>query len=415
MRDVRIDPDFGPRPALPWSDRPEAQDARGREPGVSEGPSASPSGGALYLLGVGLLLVAALGVFSLWSRKASSEKADREARTIAVAQGPLVRVATVRREPAIRQVMLPGEVHAWQQATLYAKVSGYLKAMLVDKGDRVRKGQLLGKLESPDSDQQVAAAEVDQRLKVQQEDRALRLSMTGVVAAQDLENAQAGRKVAAASLKRLLALQAYEELRAPFAGVVTQRFADVGALLPAATGATQSAQPVVEVADLSRVRVWTYLGQDDAAQVRVGDAARVTFDPRPGEVRSATVARLAQSLDPRTRTMLTEVVLDNRDGTLYPGEFVHVELTLRSRPAALIPSEALIVRSGKLFVAVIDGGRAHLRPIEVLADEGRTLQVASGLAGGETIAVNAAGELVDGGRVRIHAESGASQAMRDVR
>ncbi len=143
--------------------------------------------------------------------------------------------------------------------------------------------------------------------------------------------------------------------------MVTQRYVDVGALLPAATGSTQSAQPVVDVADLSRVRIWSYLGQDDAAQVQPGDKVKVTFDPRPGEVRLATVARIAESLDLRTRTMLTELVLDNSDGALYPGEFVHLVLALQGQPRPTIPSEALIVRGGKLFVATIEGGRATSR------------------------------------------------------
>jgi len=366
-----------------------------------------PKAGVLIPLGIVLVLAAALGVFLLWSRKSSSERAEGQTRAAAVAQGPLIRVVTVQRSSGLRQVSLPGEVHAWQQATLYAKTSGYLKSIRVDKGDRVQSGQLIATLESPDTDQQVLAAEADLNLKKQQLARTQTLSKTGVVSAQDLENAEANEKVSEAALRRVKSLQAYEEIRAPFAGIVTQRYVDVGALLPAATGSTQSAQPVVDVADLSRVRIWSYLGQDDAAQVKPGDKVKLTFDPRPGEVRLATVARIAESLDLRTRTMLTELVLDNSDGALYPGEFVHLQLALQGHASPTIPSEALIVRGGKLFVAIIESGRAHLKAVEVVADDGRTLQIGSGLAGGETIAINAAGELTDNGPVRVDAPAGA--------
>jgi len=380
-------------------------------PGVDELKGPPPAGGALYPLGVLVVIVAAAGVIFLGAHKAQAEKLEAQTRTEQVSQGPLVRVVTVQTQPALRQVMLPGEVHAWQQATLYAKVSGYLKTILVDKGDRVQKNQLLGTLESPDTDQQVQAADADLALKKQQSVRSENLSKTGVVSQQDLENAQANEKVSTATLKRMKSLQAYEEIRAPFAGVVTQRYVDIGALLPAATGSTQSAQPVVDVADLSRVRIWAYLGQADAAQVKVGDPVRVTFDPRPNDVRTATVARIAQTLDTRTRTMLTELVLDNSDGMLYGGEFVHLQLTLKSRVTPVIPAEALIVRSGKLFVAVIDQGHAHLKAVEVSSDDGRTLEIASGLAGGETVAINGAGEITDNGPVRIDTANSVTNAV----
>jgi len=384
-------------------------------PGVAELDGPMPSGGVLYPLGLLAIALAVAGVFLLWSHKAHAEKAEGGQRTSDVAQGPLIRVATVQKAAGDRAVQLPGEVHAWQQATLYAKVSGYLKTILVDKGDRVKANQLLATLESPETDQQVIAAQADLELKRQLAERSRNLSKSGVVSEQDLENANSGEKVAIATLRRAQATKAYEEIRAPFAGVVTARYVDVGALLPAATGSTTSAQPVVDVGDLSRLRIWTYLGQDDAAQVQVGDTAKVTFDPRPGEVRIAKVARLSQSLDARTRTMLTELVLDNKDGALYPGEFVHIELTLRARMTPLIPAEALIVRTGKLYVAVIDGGRAHLKEITVGADDGKVLQVSSGLSGGEQVAINAAGEIVDNGAVRIDGKNSQTGAVSPAR
>jgi RND family efflux transporter MFP subunit len=298
-------------------------------------------------------------------------------------------------------VNLPGEVKANAQATLYAKVSGYLKEIRVDKGDHVKAGQLLATLESPDAQQQVAAARVELENRQQLARRAHTLSDTGVMSRQEEENATAAEKVSNAGLTRARALESYTEIRAPFAGVVTTRYVDPGALLPAATGSTQSAQPVVDIADIGTLRVYVYLGQDDAALVKVGDKATVSLDALPGEPITAQVSRVSRNLDPRTRTMLTEVDIDNASERLYPGEFVHVAVTLHGPSRPLIPSEALISRGDKLFVAVIAAGKAHLTPITAGGDDGKAVQVITGLHGGEQVALSAAGELTEGASVQV--------------
>lgn len=368
---------------------------------LTPAPTATPGRPmGLYAVGVLAVVLAGGGVLTLSVRKQGAEAREAATRKADVAAGPRVRVVPVSVAPAERTVTLPGEVRAFNQSTLYAKVSGYLKDIRVDKGDKVQKGQLLATLESPDTDQQVTAAEADLALRQQTAQRDEALIKTGVVSQQEVEQAQAAVKVAAAALARARALQAYEEIRAPFSGVITRRYVDPGALLPAATGSTQAAQPVVDIADMDRLRVFVYLGQDDAALVREGDEATVTMDQRPGEALTTKVARLSRSLDPRTRTMLCELDLDNAKAGIYPGEFVHVGIKLRARPYPMIPSEALIARGDKLRVAVVRDGRAHLVPVQVGQDDGRSVQIVSGLSGGEQVAINAAGELEDGAPVQ---------------
>jgi len=367
----------------------------------SSNPEPKPRSAPLYVVGTLVAVAAVLGVVLLSSRRSAAEAREADERKAAVAQGPLVRVAPVTVSRPAHTVSLPGDVRAFQQATLYAKVSGYLKDIHVDKGDNVKANQLLAELESPEIDQAYNAAEADLNNKRAQSNRQRDLAKKGVASEQDAENAEAATKVAEANLRSVAASRGYQEIRAPFTGVITARYVDPGALVSAGANATQSAQPVVDVAQMDTLRIYIYLGQDDAASVREGDPAVITEDARPSIQITDKVARMTRSLDPRTRTMLCEVDVDNHLGQLFPGDFVHVKLSMASEPYPLIPSAALIARTGKLNVAVIRDGRAHLVPVTIGRDDGTTAQVTSGLTGGEQVAIGAAAELRDDIPVRI--------------
>src|SRR5438309_10587410 len=254
---------------------------------------------------IAAVIAAAAGTVVLFVREHGAQARQTEALQKELAQGPVVRVARVELAPADRVVSLPAEVRAEQRATLYAKVSGYVKKVLVERGDRVRKGQVLATLESPDLEAQVAAAQAELTFRRQQLARVERLAPSGRVSVQEREAAQEGVEVARAALARAQVQVDYQVLRAPFDGTVTARFADAGALLPAATGSTTSAQPLVEVAQLDRLRVALNLSQEDAARVRVGDpvSLQLSTDEAPLQAR---ISRLSKALDPRTRTMLCE-------------------------------------------------------------------------------------------------------------
>jgi RND family efflux transporter MFP subunit len=350
---------------------------------------------------IALLLVAVLGVLGLALTRRSAEAKERRERNAAVEAGPTVRVALADLTAAERALTLPAEVRAWNQSTLYAKVAGYVRDVPVDKGSKVKKGDLLAKLESPETDQAVLGARADLQVKKVQVERLRKLRPQGFVAQQDLDNAEGAYSVARATLQGLLATQAYEQVRAPFDGVVTARYIDPGALVAAGTSSTQSVQPMFDLADLRTMRVQVYVAQYDAAEVRVGNPVTITLPDDPAHPIEAQVTRLAQGLDARTRTMLIEADVPNEPVRLYPGSYVTVRLRFPGRRTPLVPGDALAWRGDGLFVATLDAdNRVKLVKVQPGDDDGRRVQILSGLKGGERVVVNPSAELSDGDQVQ---------------
>lgn len=315
--------------------------------------------------------------------------------------GPEIAATKAQRGAAERTVMLPADARAVQQTTIYAKTSGYVREIRVNRGDRVKQDDVLAILESPETDQQVSAARADLNLKQKLAARARALAAEGIASQQDRETAEANLEVSKTALARLLALAAYQTIRAPFAGVVTARYVDTGALLPAATGATQAAMPLVDLADTDTLKATIYLGQDVTPFVRAGDPVELWQDERPEQKIQASLTRLSGALDPRTRTMLAEIELDNRKFNIYPGTFVHVRLNLKSTPLPMVPSDAIFVRKGALLVGRLEDDHVRFTPVQIGVNDGRTTQILSGLEGGEDIALNVPSEVNDGARVHV--------------
>jgi RND family efflux transporter MFP subunit len=358
----------------------------------------------IFVGSIAAVVAAAAGTVALFVRERSAQARQTEALQKELAEGPVVQVTRIELAAADRVVVLPAEVRAERKATLYAKVSGYVKQVLVERGDRVRKGQQLAVLESPDLDAQVASAQAELTFRKQQLARVERLASSGRVSVQDREAADEGVKVARAALVRAQVQQEYQVLRAPFDGTVTARYADPGTLLPAATGSTSSAQPLLEVAQLDRLRVALQLGQDDAARVRVGDKVQLQTSPDQPPF-EASISRISQSLDPRTRTMLCEIDLPQPPQGLYPGAFVQTKLPLHGAPRPLVPAEALVGRGGQLLVALVEDGKLHFQRVRLGVDDGAKVEVLDGLRGGEVVALNLGPEVPDGSPVRIQQEA----------
>jgi RND family efflux transporter MFP subunit len=358
-----------------------------------------------HLIGVAIVAAAITGGVALASSRRQAVAREADARVEALRAGPLVETAAVKPAPPGRTVTLTGEVHAFRQTTLFAKVSGYLKLVRVDKGDRVKAGDVLGVIEAPEVEQDVASKQADVAIKKLTEARLKALVKSGVVSQQEMDRAAADVNIANAELARLSALRGYEVIRAPFAGIVTARHADQGALLQAAT-ASQAALPLVDVADISRVRVYVYLAQSEALFVREGDAAIVWAEERPDRRVTATVTRLAKQLDPRTRTMLTEVDIENQTGKdgaplFYPGTFVHVSLTLATPPSLMLPAQALVMRAGKPFVATVKDGHAVFVAVAIGDTDGQFVRVQSGVGPGDEVVLHPGDDVVDGAVVRV--------------
>jgi RND family efflux transporter MFP subunit len=313
-----------------------------------------------------------------------------------------VRLATVKRSPGVRRLVLQGEARPFAEVTLYAKVAGYLRDLRVDKGDRVKTNQILATVIAPELDQQYLAAEADARNKRVNAKRLTALAPTGVVSAQELEQGQASADVAEATQAALANQRDYRVIRAPFSGVVTARFADPGTLIQSAANAQSGAVPIVAIAKGDRLRVYVYLDQASASFVRVGDVATIRVPERAGWSREAHVTRSSGSLSPRTRTMQTEVDIENEDGAILPGSYVDVELVVQVPPLLEMPAEALVTRGEKTQVAVVDRQqRVHYRPVVVADDDGQSVRLVSGVADGERVALNLGSDTSEGSPVQI--------------
>ncbi len=336
-----------------------------------------------------LVVVTAVIVLALVLVHRHNVATERSARENELAKGQRLAVAKVELSEARRDIDLPGEVRGFNQATLYAKATGYVREMRVDRGDRVKKDAILAVIESPELQQDVLSAKSNRIYAQRTAERLEFLAKPGVVSALDRDNAVNARQRATADEARAQSLLEYTLVRAPFDGVVTARYVDPGALVPAANGGTQAAQPVVDVSDLDRVRVFVYIGQDAAPFVKPGDAVTLMEEERPAQRVPATMTRVAGALDPRTRTMQCEIDLDNRPWHLIPGTFVRTKIAVAIPPSPLVPNEGIVVRDGgKPHVAIVDGNKVHYRAVEILSNDGRTTRIARGLQGGEMIGIN---------------------------
>jgi RND family efflux transporter MFP subunit len=354
----------------------------------------------MYILGTAGVLVVIAGVVGFATTKKASAQREGQAREDEQAKGPRVRVVEAKVSLPLRHIELQGEARPFASVTLYAKVSGYLKEIRVDKGDKVKPGQLIAVIESPEIDRQYDAAVADANYKRANAKRASALAGPGIVSAAEADVQVGQAQVAEATVASLAQQRSYEVLRAPFAGTVTARYADRGALVQAALGAQTGALPLVTIATPERLRTYVYVDQHDASYVHPGDRAEISLGDRR-EVRiEGTVSRRSDELDPRTRMMLVEVDVDNREGVLVPGSFVTVTLSFATPPLVQIPVEALVMRGKQAFVPVVADDVVHYRPVEVSDDDGTTARLKKGLKAGEWVALNLSESVADGSPVQ---------------
>lgn len=318
-----------------------------------------------------------------------------------VREGRSVRVIPAAKASEVRPVVLTGEARPYANVTLYAKISGYLKEIKVDKGDEVAPDQLIAVIESPELNRQYAAAQADARNKRLDAKRAAYLMASGSISAQSAETIETTAKVAEENAAALKAQKDYEVLRAPFAGTITARYADPGALVQNAATSQTNALPLVALSDTKRLRVYIYPDQKTASSVRVGDPVEVADVARPDSRISATVTRTSGELDPKTRTLLVEIDVDNRDGRFLAGSFVQVTLFIRSPGSVEIPAASLVIQGNKTMVAIVTkDDRVTLRDVNIVESDGRIVRILSGLTEGEHVIVNPGGSIEEGEKVR---------------
>ncbi len=310
-----------------------------------------------------------------------------------------VQVLKPERRDLIYSVRLPATLSPIAQVTIYAKVSGYLKSIYVDKGDTVRVGQLLAVIDDPELGQKFQQAKSDYALKKLTYDRLanVRKENKDVIAQQDVDVSEGAYLRAKHALEELQSTLAYTNVRAPFGGVITARFADAGALVQAATSSATQALPLFTLMNMSTIRVYANVSQNDAALVKPGILSFVSIAQLPGRRFEGTVTRTTGALDPTTRTMLVEMHLPNKDGMLQPGMFAEAVLQLKRHPNALaLPPAALVLDSMGTSVFVVEGDKVKKVPIRTGIDDGVWVEVTEGLTGGENVVVVGKSRLTDG-------------------
>ena len=283
---------------------------------------------------------------------------------------------------------------------MYAKVSGYMKSVLVDRGDRVQAGQVIAVIESPEIDQQYNAAVADLEHKRRNLARSQELLTKGNTTQVAMLQFETDARVAESNVKGLETMKGYQTLRAPFAGRVTARYVDPGTLITNAQTNFVSALPIMTISDDSRLRVYCYVQQQDVPFINVGDVAEVIDASNPERRMKAKVSRMTGELETRTRTMQIEINIDNTEGFLVAGSFANVMLHIPIKSYPQIPVSGLLVRGNDSFVAMVENDTLRYKPIRVATTDGNTVTVAEGLQKGDRIAINLPDEMTDGAKVQ---------------
>jgi len=265
----------------------------------------------------------------------------------------------------------------------------------------VKAGQVLAVIESPESDRQYEANLADAQNKRDMAERAKELVKKGYIPIQDADTAEATAKIAEETAEASKVQKEYETIRAPFSATVTARYADPGALMQSATTQQTAALPLVTLSQTDKLRVYVYPDQKNAVFVHVGDQAEIYDAARPEVKLAANVSRVSGELDPKTRTLLTELDVNNRDGKILAGSSVQVTLKLKVSPAVEIPTDAMIPKDETTMVAVVTSeNKVHFKPVVVTESDGKILRLSSGLEEGERVILNPGFEITEGAQVQ---------------
>jgi RND family efflux transporter MFP subunit len=338
-----------------------------------------------------------------------------QTKLAATAQEPLkqiVNVTNVNRLPSVAQLSLPGDVRAFEETRIYARADGYLLKWNTDIGTKVQAGQILAEIDSPELDEELnksraalAQAQANLVLARSSAERWLGLLKDRAVSQQEVDektSALAAReadvKAAEAAVGRLQKLSGFKKVVAPFAGTVTRRYVDTGALIRTGTGS-----PLFDLAQTETLRVQVNVPQAYLRDVATGSPVEIAVAEYPGRKFFGKVLRTAGAFDAATRTLLTEIEVPNRDGALFPGIHVDVQLSLAQvDPPLVVPATAVIIRRDGLQIAEVDGGNTiRLQKVQIGRDFGSAMEIVAGLNDGARIVTNPTDTLVDGMEVRV--------------
>ena len=379
-------------------------------------PASKPSSPWLLFGLAAIVLVLGIVIYSGIHERAQAEStlgASTERAAV-----PTVNVVEPSSAGLSQEVVLPGNTQAFNDTPIYARTNGYLKHWYVDIGTHVKQGQLLADIDTPEVDQQLEQARAD--LKNAQANEQLaqitaarwqNLLKTNSVSKQETDQAvsdlsarQASVDSMAANVHRLEQLQSFEKVYAPFAGVITARNTDIGALINAGAGGVP--QELFHMAAVNKLRVYVAVPEVDSLAAQTGAKATLTLDEFPGETFEGTIVRDSDSIDSATRTLNVEVDVNNAQGRIKTGAYAFVHLKLpqsvhASAQSLTIPANTLLFRSEGLRVGVIRNGHAELTPIKIGRDFGATVEVVAGLQPTDQVIVNPSDSLTSGSPVQV--------------
>ncbi len=387
------------------------------------------AGRRMFIVASATALALGAGFFFVHRNKMTAEARLAEVTRAAAAEAPRVDVITAGPAPARQTLNLPGETAAWYDSKIYARVSGYVDKWFVDIGDRVKTGQTLATIDTPELDAELLAAkaklnasEAGVAVKQARADFAKttyerwRDSPHGVVSEQEREDKKAGSAEAIAELAearaqvvldqaqvdRLAALTNFKQVQAPFDGTITERQIDLGDLVTA--GSTANTSLLYKLSKDDPIRVFIPIPQSAAAQLmKVGTPAVVTWSDHSNQRFEGKVTRTARAINPRARTLRAEIDLPNPNHALLPGLYVEASFSLKNSGLIQVPAAALLFRSGAPQVAVInEKGVVEIKDVRIARDDGNVVQIATGLATGDRVALNLSSQIMAGEKVAIN-------------
>ncbi|HTA83286.1 MAG TPA: efflux RND transporter periplasmic adaptor subunit [Bacteroidia bacterium] len=350
------------------------------------------------------LVLIILILISIHIIKTQKLKKESAARAKELKKGLVVKTSIALPSSPVKELILIGEARPYQSTTLYAKISGYLEKIYVDKGDTVTEGEVLAYVDNPEIDQQYksAVADYDNKKKIAERDQLL--LQKKFLAQEEADISQTNADMAEANVKSLEQQQQYKYLKAPFSGIIIARYVDPGALIQNADNSQTSAQPVVSMSDLKKLRIYAYIEQSDAAFLKTGDSVEITLPEKPNIHLKATISRLADELDTHTRMMLGEVDIDNKNNIVVPGSYVqmHIKYSINlNGREVLIPSVALIIHNDSNMVAIIDkDSTLHFRKVKVGVNTGEKVSILDGVNIGDHVALSVGESFKEGQKVR---------------
>jgi RND family efflux transporter MFP subunit len=385
-------------------------------------PAASAPSHRTRAAAIALLALLVAGGFAVVRRFTERRALARETETLAV---PTVSVIQASAEPAQEELVLPAQLQAYVESSIYSRTNGYVLRWYQDIGSHVKKGELLAEIDTPEVDQELSQAKAARQQIVAQAELARtsaerwnNLRKTDSVSQQEADQqnsaytqAQANLAAADANVRRLEQLESFKHIYAPFTGVITRRSIDVGALITA--GSAGQTKELFNLAQFDPLRVYVSVPQSDAPSIRSGMPAYIELREYPGQKFQGKVVRTADAIDTATRTMLTEIDVPNHDGHLLPGAYAQLHFAVPIQTTRIsVPVNVVLFRPEGTRVAVVGTeGKIRLKPILIGRDFGNKLEVLNGLELTDRIVVNPADSLEDGQVVKVKTEEGSGDRV----